>query len=432
MSDPQGHHDPFDPVDPLKPDEPLPTSEPFDPDDLFSDLRSESEAGESTSPHDPLHGDPHEAFASLTDEPHDARDMAGTFEALGDEPQEASLPPVAPAAAIPPRSAGVATLAPAKATPAGPYRPSPFRGILTALLAGGGLIGIGVGVGSTLPKPAPAETPPASTASPAGTTTGTSPAAKDAKPEPADSAGFASQFERVGAEVAGLARRLDDLQKSVAAMPKPEPAPAVDLKPIEEKIADLAKRVDAAGAPDLKGIEEKVQKATAEKADLAARLDAIVAQNSGFEKTLAAVNTEVATLRTKVQEPSESKPKPDPAPATGAASDGSNAGSASPEAEAEFARAVDLYKKNQFAQAKEAFAKLQGTSARDARVWYYSALTNGFTTNQWLGETERLVTRGIELEKSGSPDAAKINAAFADLGPPAAKTWLDAYRARAH
>ena len=57
---------------------------------------------------------------------------------------------------------------------------------------------------------------------------------------------------------------------------------------------------------------------------------------------------------------------------------------------------------------------------------------NGFATGQWDGgETERLVTRGIEREKAGSPPPAQIDAAFSILTRANGKDWLDFYRKRA-
>ena len=64
-------------------------------------------------------------------------------------------------------------------------------------------------------------------------------------------------------------------------------------------------------------------------------------------------------------------------------------------------------------------------------VWYYAALSRGLATRDWKGETERLVTQGIEREKAGKPDKAKIDAAFEDLTPETGKDWLAFYRRRA-
>ena len=67
----------------------------------------------------------------------------------------------------------------------------------------------------------------------------------------------------------------------------------------------------------------------------------------------------------------------------------------------------------------------------DARVWYYSALANGLATKQWKGETEELVNKGVDCEKSGNPAAAEIDAAFSNLTKANGQDWLAYYRKRA-
>ena len=49
----------------------------------------------------------------------------------------------------------------------------------------------------------------------------------------------------------------------------------------------------------------------------------------------------------------------------------------------------------------------------------------------WKGETERLVTQGVDREKAGKPSKSQIDAAFADLTPETGKDWLAFYRRRA-
>ncbi len=286
----------------------------------------------------------------------------------------------------------------------GPYKPSPLPAIATAFVLGGILVGAGFGLGQMIEKKTEA---PAPSPAPA--------AASEAKPAAPDAtAALPGHVEGLTTELQGLGKRLNDLQKQVGEMPKPAPAP--DLKPVEAKVDALAKRLDGVSSPDPKGIEDQVAKATAAQADSLAKLSA---QASALEKALADQKGEIASLRDQVKSLSETKPAPAPAAAANGAAD------------ADFARAVDLYKKGQYAPARDAFAKLQESSPNDARVWYFGALSTGSATNVWTGETERLVTKGVDLEKAGSPDAAKINSAFADLNPPAVKTWLDFYRAKA-
>lgn len=97
----------------------------------------------------------------------------------------------------------------------------------------------------------------------------------------------------------------------------------------------------------------------------------------------------------------------------------------------ELDQAIDLFKKGKFADAKDAFTKLETVTPDDARVWYFAALANGLATSNWKGESERLVTEGMAREKAGKPDKAKIDAAFSNLIAATGKDWLAYYRGRA-
>ena len=93
-------------------------------------------------------------------------------------------------------------------------------------------------------------------------------------------------------------------------------------------------------------------------------------------------------------------------------------------------RAIELYGNKKWADAQNAFTKLQSIFPNDATVWYYSALTNGFATGEWLGETERLVNVGLNKEKLGEPSSATIDSAFSGLTPATGQNWLAGYRQR--
>ncbi len=92
--------------------------------------------------------------------------------------------------------------------------------------------------------------------------------------------------------------------------------------------------------------------------------------------------------------------------------------------------AIDLYKNKQWNEAKDAFDKLQLAAPNDATVWYLSALVNGFSTNQWQGETERLVNVGLEKEKTGQTTSTAVDRQTDFLTGPTGKDWLAAYRKR--
>lgn len=93
-------------------------------------------------------------------------------------------------------------------------------------------------------------------------------------------------------------------------------------------------------------------------------------------------------------------------------------------------RGVELLGRNEFTAARDVAGQLREGAPNDARVWYLSALANGYVTNQWRGETETMVSRGVELERAGMPEKAQIDRAFASL-PDGVLKWLNAYRQRA-
>ena len=64
---------------------------------------------------------------------------------------------------------------------------------------------------------------------------------------------------------------------------------------------------------------------------------------------------------------------------------------------------VEFFQKKKYAEASEVFIGLTKTQPDDARVWYYAALSRGLATQDWKGETERLVTQGVDREKAGKP-----------------------------
>lgn len=361
--------------------------------------------------------------------PNEPHDPFPDFESAGPSEPHDPFPDIESAEPVEPMpKPKPAPPAPSKPTyaakPSGPHKPSPIPAIVTAMGLGALLAGGGILLGQNLPKsepaPAPAPTPAAST------TPAPSP---DAEAKPTADAALAGRVDGLGNEIKELGKRIDDIQKGLASLPKPEPGPAVDLKPIEAKIDAMSKRLDAASPPDLKGFEDQVTKATAAQAEAATKLGALASSVEGLEKALAAQKTELAAVQEKLKAAPEARPSTDtPAAGGAAAGNGTVSGAA---AEADYNKAVGLFKANQFAQARDAFLKLGETCPNDARVWYYAAVANGYATNVWNGETERLVTKGVESEKGGTPDLAKINATFADLAPPSVKAWLDAYRARA-
>ncbi len=91
---------------------------------------------------------------------------------------------------------------------------------------------------------------------------------------------------------------------------------------------------------------------------------------------------------------------------------------------------ISLLERGQFASAREVFLRLQVAQPDDARVWYLSALAEGLTKDDWTGEARRLADRGLECERAGHPDAARIDTALATTTPIKGQDWLASLRRR--
>ncbi len=249
----------------------------------------------------------------------------------------------------------------------------------------------GVVVGSWLMQGSAAGVPTAPPVPASTTDADGGDAAPAPTPTPVAPAAPAITAETVKADLDALARKIDE-------MPKAEPAPAVDLKPIQEQIAALAKSVEPVAA-----LPRSVE-------DLSAKLAA-------SEKSVEALKAELTTAKDELTARIAAIPAAGAAPSAAPAVDA-----------AAMTSALDLFKANKFAEALDAFKKLPAT---DARVLYYTALSNGLATKSWTGETERLALQGVEREKAGSPASAEIDAALAGLTEQQGKAWLAFFRAKA-
>ena len=96
-----------------------------------------------------------------------------------------------------------------------------------------------------------------------------------------------------------------------------------------------------------------------------------------------------------------------------------------------FTPGIEQFEKKQYKEAFESFSNLAQSKPEDARVWYYDARARGFATGDWKGETEKLVMRGVDREKAGSPPKPEIDEAFKGLTHETGKDWLSFYRRRA-
>jgi hypothetical protein len=72
--------------------------------------------------------------------------------------------------------------------------------------------------------------------------------------------------------------------------------------------------------------------------------------------------------------------------------------------------AIGLFQEGQYTQARQVLVRLQRARPQDARVSYYSALTNGLTTGVWDGETKMLLDKAVKRERAGTPSRAQVDA----------------------
>jgi len=189
------------------------------------------------------------------------------------------------------------------------------------------------------------------------------------------------------AQVKSLNDRLNDVIQTVSQLP-------AQFDSINQKLTTVSKIEDSNPAPKVIGITKQVE------------VDEL---NRGLD----ALRAEVAAIQRSSQG------------STGSAKPDNPIGDA-PALE----QAISLYKAKKYPEARGAFMKLQETAPNDARVWYFSALSNGFASNEWRGDTERMVNTGLDNEKAGQPQSAVIDSAVASLTTATGKDWLAGYRKR--
>jgi TolA-binding protein len=229
----------------------------------------------------------------------------------------------------------------------------------------------------------------------------------------------AGDVKSLKGEVEKLAGQLKDLLAKVESEPKP--TPAVDLKPIQAKIDDLTKTVASVeGVGDkldkidaqVKSLDDGVKSATDKVSGLSedVKKAAAAAAKAEADAAKALASSSTATTTTTTTAPAATYVKPeDDTTATA------------------LVQGTDLFKAGKYKEADDVFKKLAEASPKDARVYYYAALTNGLTTNDWKNDTVKIATQGAELEKSGATKAADVDAAFASL-PDNLKPWLTYFR----
>jgi tetratricopeptide (TPR) repeat protein len=237
----------------------------------------------------------------------------------------------------------------------------------------------------------------------------------------------ASASKSEDAETTKALARLDDRINSLSDQHKqlesridsiPKPAPAPDLAPLEEKVArvdGLSKQFEAipnqfeAISKVLDPLPQKIAQDERQIKELEAKLEEL-----RKESRTAGARPE-ASGRSTVQ------PTGSPAPLSEV---GGLVDSALESGES-------LFREKRYQEAYKAFQNLLQSHSDDARIWYYAALSNGFSTGEWRGQTEQMVQQGIALEKAGKPQKSEIDSAFAGLTKETGKEWLAFYRRKA-
>lgn len=290
-----------------------------------------------------------------------------------------------PAHVIEPRSQPVAkhyaSLPVAEAPPGAPAFPIVMGILMVGAIVAAVLVSKNESPATAAPAAAaPATTPEAPTSAPSDTITSE---VKDLK----------GQLEALGVQLKGLMAKVDGLPKP------PEP---VDLAPVQGKIEELSKNVGTVVA-----LTDKVGK-------LDERL-------GGIDGTIKAVNEKVAALSDELKKAAEA-PK--------SASALTTAEHVKPDVDktaAGLTEGAELFKAGKYKEASEVFKKLEAADAKDARVYYYAALSNGLSTSVWKDETMKLAAKGAELEKAGMTKPEDVDATFTDL-PVTLKPWLTFFR----
>ncbi len=93
-------------------------------------------------------------------------------------------------------------------------------------------------------------------------------------------------------------------------------------------------------------------------------------------------------------------------------------------------RGASLFREGRYKEALAVFETLELSTPDDARVWYFAALCNGFSTGNWNNGAVTLVEKGIAREAAGTPPSARIDDVFKGLTTSTGKNWLAAYRSR--
>lgn len=231
----------------------------------------------------------------------------------------------------------------------------------------------------------------------------------------------AADLEPLKRQLDALTERLENLQKRFEQ--QPEFAPLSDVSRLRRQFDGLSKSTEG-GSSVAKDV-----------GTLTGRVDHLESAQKLLQDNLAAVRADTEKLATLAQ---AKIPR-----AGGTNVDNERRDTSKPIVEeaptldVQLSQGASLFKQGKFSDASTLFNQLVKTNPDDARVWYYAALSHGFATNEWAGEPLRLVEKGVERERAGTPPASDIDLAFQGLDESAkgkgdnGKKWLEFYRQRA-
>jgi len=244
-----------------------------------------------------------------------------------------------------------------------------------------------------------------------------------------------------------LADQYKQLQARVESAPKSAPAP--DLGPIEQKVAQvdrLSQEVDAI-SKKVDPLSQKFAQYETRIADLDRKVDDLRDQGAIARGRMPVGRDRQVTLtrgdRPSAPDGSDRTPDPDtgrPSTPTGGEPPASGGGAEprpSPSADRGEATqptlrtGLNLFNEKRYSESYAAFRQLLQRQPDDARVWYYAALAYGLATGDWDRATQTMVEEGVAREKAGKPAKAEIDSTFAGLTRETGKDWLAFYRRRA-
>lgn len=235
------------------------------------------------------------------------------------------------------------------------------------------------------------------------------------------------------ARVDRLSEQVDRLQKQAADRPRDESPPGVSS--LQVRVADLTTATD-------------------NLASLPGKVDRLGNRISELSRTLELLRGDVDSLQTRTgnpppvtaparqpadqarggvrptrlpDRPGGEVPMPIPPPAAPVTRTSRRSVPTGPS----LAKGAELFRRGRYKDALEQLTRAELDQPDDARVWYYAALCNGFSTNDWSEGTVDLVEKGVAREEAGTPGPSVIDDEFKDLTSATGKDWLAAYRRRA-